>query len=199
MVELKSSLSGEAPKDATEKTDTPATSRRQLYAHTKQQSNFERVNEQGNFWDHNFGSEEEVAWFKFQQAFLSEYETNISESFNDSQVTWLLDMLKDEVFEASEGQKVTKAKFIEVRGESERKGQFWKVVSEIATEKYCMNEVFNMESTVRLTAVENLGKFVCITVRLSVWYVFNIIVVRTGRGSAGRYLNSILCCLHFSI
>ena len=65
------------------------------------------------------------------------------------------------MFEASEGQKVTKAKFMEVRGQSDRKGQFWKVVSEIATEKYSMNEVFNMDSSVRLTAVENLGKFVC--------------------------------------
>ena len=161
MAELKSSLSGEAPKDATEKPETPATNRRQLYAHTKQRSKLEQVDEQGTFWERNFGGEEEVAWFKFQQAFLTEYETNISESFDDSQVTWLLDMLKDEVFEASEGQKVTKAKFMEVRGQSDRKGQFWKVVSEIATEKYSMNEVFNMDSSVRLTAVENLGKFVC--------------------------------------
>ena len=160
MAELKTSLSGEAPKDASAKDETPVTNRRQLYAHSKQQSKFEQVDEQGNFWDRNFGSEEEVAWFKFQQAFLTEYNTNISESFDDSQVTWLLDMLKNDVFEVSEVQKVTKVKFLEVRGESERKGQFWKVVSEIATEKYCMNEVFNMESSVRLTAVENLGKFI---------------------------------------
>lgn len=159
MGELKSSLSGEDVKNTTEQDTSAATNRRQLYAHSKQKSNYEKVDEHGNFWDRNFGSEESVAWFKFQQAFLSEYETNISESFNDSQVHWLLDMLRDEVFEASETQTATKERFLEVRGESEHKGHFWKVVSEIATEKYSMNEVFNMESTVRLTAVENLGKF----------------------------------------
>ena len=34
---------------------------------------------------------------------------------------------------------------------------FWRVVSQIAVEKFNMQEVFNMQSTVRLTAVENLG------------------------------------------
>ena len=159
MTDLKANLSGEeATKTAAEEDTAPATTRRQLYAHTKKKSKFEMVDEQGTFWDRNFGSEESVAWFKFQQAFLSEYETNISESFNDSQVAWLLDMLKNEVLEASETDKVMHSKFLEVRGDSEHKGHFWKVVSDLATEKYSMNEVFNMESTVRLTAVENLGK-----------------------------------------
>ena len=159
MQQLKSSLSGEVPNGAADKNTTAATNRRQLYAHSKQRSKYEQVNDDGNFWERNFGNEEEVPWFKFQQAFLTEYEMSISELFNDSQVTWLLDMLKNEVLEATD-EKVTKAKFLEVRGESDYKGQFWKVISEIATEKYSMNEVFNMESTVRLTAVENLGKSV---------------------------------------
>ena len=158
MTDLKGNISGEATKSAAEEDTAPVTTRRQLYAHTKKKSKFEMVDEQGTFWDRNFGTEESVAWFKFQQAFLSEYETNLSESFNDSQVTWLLDMLKNEVLKASETDKVTHAKFLEVRGDSEHKGHFWKVVSDLATEKYSMNEVFNMESTVRLTAVENLGK-----------------------------------------
>ena len=159
MEELKNSLDGKTSTDTSkEDTTTEGTiSRRQLYAHSKQRSKLEIVGEQGNFWDRNFMGEEEVAWFKFQQAFLTEYETNISETFNDSQVTWLLDILKNEIFEASTTEKVTKAKFMEVRGDSDHKFQFWKVVSEIATEKYSMNEVFNMDSTVRLTAVENLG------------------------------------------
>ena len=159
MTDLKGNLSGEATNGTTEEDATPATARRQLYAHTKKKSKIEMVDEQGTFWDRNFGSEESIAWFKFQQAFLSEYETNISETFDDTQVAWLLDMLKNEVFEASETDQVTHAKFVEVRGSSEHKGHFWKVVSDLATEKYSMNEVFNMESTVRLTAVENLGKF----------------------------------------
>ncbi len=31
-----------------------------------------------SFWDRNFKAEEEVAWFRFQQAFLSDYEAQLS-------------------------------------------------------------------------------------------------------------------------
>ena len=46
----------------------------------------------------------------------------------------------------------------QVRGDSREKHTFWRVVSQIAVEKFNMKEVFNMQSTVRLTAVENLGE-----------------------------------------
>lgn len=64
-------------------------------------------------------------------------------------------MLKGDVFEGSE--KVTKEQFMQVRGDSQEKNAFWKVVSQIAVEKFNMKEVFNMNSTVRLTAIEKLG------------------------------------------
>ena len=80
-------------------------------------------------------------------------------------------MLKDEVFEAASSDKVTQAKFMEVRGDSKDKNHFWKVISEIAVEKYSMNEVFNMESTVCLTAVENLGKCCIIVLQHDIMYL----------------------------
>lgn len=30
------------------------------------------------FWDRNFGEEDEVAWFKFQQGFLKDYEAQLT-------------------------------------------------------------------------------------------------------------------------
>ena len=65
-------------------------------------------------------------------------------------------MLKIDVFEDAE--KVTKEMFMQVRGDSEQRNAFWKVVSQIAVEKFNMKEVFNMNSSVRLTAIEKLGK-----------------------------------------
>ena len=44
-----------------------------------------------------------------------------------------------------------------MRGESKERNTFWRVVSQIAVERFNMQEVFNMQSTVRLTAVESLG------------------------------------------
>ena len=156
---IKKGMSGEVD-DEPEESRPSTAARKKLYdyANVKRPSKIELIGEEGNFWRRNFGDDEEVAWYKFQQAFLTEFKANLSESFDDSKVSWLLEMLKDEVFEATSSDKVTQAKFMEVRGDSKDKNHFWKVVSEIATEKYNMNEVFNMESTVRLTAVENLGK-----------------------------------------
>ena len=69
---------------------------------------------------------------------------------------WLLDMLKNDVFCGKE--KITKGQFMEVRGDSPDKNAFWRVVSQIAVEKFNMKEVFDMRSTVRLAAIEKLCK-----------------------------------------
>ena len=64
-------------------------------------------------------------------------------------------MLKDDIFNGAE--KITRAQFFLVRGDSPNRNAFWRVVSQIAVEKFNMQEVFNMESSVRLTAIEKLG------------------------------------------
>ena len=76
--------------------------------------------------------------------------------FNEENVPWLLDMLKNDVFRGQE--KITKGQFMEVRGDSPDKNAFWRVVSQIAVEKFNMKEVFDMRSTVRLAAIEKLCK-----------------------------------------
>lgn len=109
------------------------------------------------FWDRNFPTDDEVPWFKFQQAFLTDYEAQLSGLFNEDNIPWLLDMLKNDVFDGAD--KITKGKFMEVRGESPDKNAFWRSVSQTAVEKFNMQEVFNMKSSVRLTAIEKLAKF----------------------------------------
>lgn len=79
----------------------------------------------------------------------------ITELFNEENIPWLLEMLKMDLFEGAE--KITKEQFMQVRGDSEEQNTFWRVVSQIAVEKFNMKEVFNMNSSVRLTAIEKLG------------------------------------------
>ena len=74
----------------------------------------------------------------------------------DDSTSWLLGMLHDDVFGGTA--KISKDHFMQVRGDSKEKHIFWEVVSQIAAEKLSMKEVFDMQSTVRLTAVENLGE-----------------------------------------
>ena len=118
-----------------------------------------------SFWQRNFAGEDEVPWYRFQQVFLTDYDAKITSLFDEESVPWLLNMLKNDIFGAAE--KITKDHFMNVRGDEGSKDRhaFWKVVSQIAVEKYNMQEVFNMDSSVRLTAIEKLGKFICYYVR----------------------------------
>ena len=74
---------------------------------------------------------------------------------------WLLDMLKNDVFGGCE--KISRDHFMTVRGDSPDKNAFWRGVSQSAVEKFNMQEVFNMRSTVRLTAIEKLCEYMCVS------------------------------------
>ena len=76
--------------------------------------------------------------------------------FEAENIPWLMEMLKSDVFDNSEV--ITKTTFFEVRGDSVERNAFWKVVSQIAVEKFNMREVFDMNSSVRLTTIEKLGE-----------------------------------------
>lgn len=116
-------------------------------------------NSDESFWDRHFQSESEIPWYKFQQCFLEDYESRLSDLFEKENIPWLLNMLKNDVMEAAKSEAVTKEQFMQVRGESTEKNAFLKVVSQIAVEKFNMKEVFNMNSTVRLSAIEKLAAF----------------------------------------
>ena len=84
--------------------------------------------------------------------------------FTEDQVPWLLEMLRNDVFGGAE--KISRDHFMTIRGHSPDKNAFWRQVSQIAVEKFNMQEVFNMRSTVRLTAIEKL----CECVSSSLWW-----------------------------
>ena len=64
-------------------------------------------------------------------------------------------MLKEDIFAGAD--KISKDHFMTIRGDSPERNAFWRVISQVAVEKFNMKEVFNMESSVRLTAIEKLG------------------------------------------
>lgn len=74
----------------------------------------------------------------------------------DENTKWLMEILRDELFGGADT--ITKDHFMQIRGHSKEKNIFWEIVSQTAAEKLSMKEVFDMQSTVRLTAVENLGE-----------------------------------------
>ncbi|XP_003385198.1 PREDICTED: uncharacterized protein LOC100641882 [Amphimedon queenslandica] len=110
------------------------------------------------FWERSFDTSDSISWFRFQQAFINEYDAQLKNLFTEDRIKWLLDeVLHSSIFGGAE--EITKDHFMQIRGDSKEKHTFWRTVRQIAVEKFNMQEVFNMQSTVRLTAVENLGKF----------------------------------------
>ena len=89
---------------------------------------------------------------------LQEYGERFEILFGSDQnkLQWILKLLHREVFGGKD--ELTRKVFMEFRGLRADKDLFWKRISQIALESYTMHEVFNMDSTVRLAAVENLGK-----------------------------------------
>lgn len=116
----------------------------------------EIIDEEDNFWDRKFGKSMQVPWQQFQAAFQSEYAVKIAELYKSNE-DWLFNQLK-QLIGATD--MVNKTKFLEVlnMGQSDDKDKFWNVISDKATESHCMQQVFNMKSSVRLPAIENLGK-----------------------------------------
>ena len=134
------------------------THRGRVYKHTftRKAIKHEPLVEHRNFWDCHFGKKQQVTWDQFQNSFQREFKAEISEVYkSDKSSEWLFNVIKNEVFKATD--MVTKDKYLGIIDETEHGRDIWKTVIEKATEKYCIKEVFNMDSTVRLTAVENLG------------------------------------------
>jgi hypothetical protein len=108
-----------------------------------------------NYFDHNFPGESEVPWSQFWEAFLSNYKTHLTGLLDGDHV--LGDFLKSNVFAGKE--MVSRDHFMAICGDSHDRNAFWSVVSQIAAEMFNMHEVFNVHSTVRLTAIEKLSQF----------------------------------------
>lgn len=141
----------------TKKKSETYTHRGRVYKHTRRSIKHEPLVGHRNFWDRNFGKKQQVTWDQFQHSFQQEFKTEISELYkSDESSEWLFNVIKNDVFKATD--MVTKDNYLEIIGGTEHGKDIWKIVIEKATEKYCIKEVFNMKSTVRLTAVENLGK-----------------------------------------
>ncbi len=110
------------------------------------------------FWEKNFKGLESVEWEHFEEAFCTDYQKELDELFEKVDQKWLLSILCNELDEDGDGIVTLKhfKEFCVVNGES---FEFWQRVQEQALESYTMREVFSMDSTVRIDAIQNLSKF----------------------------------------
>ena len=109
-----------------------------------------------NFWVVHFGSANTISWIMFQTKFLGDYKDRMQSLFGHDQIEWVLERLHSDVFKKSEIIHIDD--FLLFQGIPDRRHQFWRRVKDYVLENHLLRQVFSMNSTVRLSAVQNLGK-----------------------------------------
>ncbi|CAD5125337.1 DgyrCDS13576 [Dimorphilus gyrociliatus] len=136
----------------------------------KNRENREEDDEKANnirsdFWQINFQDKNEIQWQEFRDAFIKEYEEKICKNFGFDRVNWFCELLFDDVFEKS--LLIEKAAYQKFIGDKEfvSKDTFYQRLRDYGIGMLAMKEVFDMKSSVRITAVQKLGSFQTISVR----------------------------------
>ncbi|XP_070573269.1 uncharacterized protein [Ptychodera flava] len=111
-----------------------------------------------DFWERTFGNTTEVAWIEFREKFIAEYEDRLATEFPEDKTRWLMNLIYKDVLELSKTiQKKTYDSFCgDKQGDPD---SFYERLKDYAVGSFAIREVFDMESTVRLDAIQNLSTF----------------------------------------
>lgn len=119
------------------------------------------------YWERNFVLKEIIPWSHFVQHFKTDFHEGLNKILKPEEQDWLFTVLLNEM-EPDENnlyrldsdepvlQKMNFLKFCSIEGEY---CPVWQRVKEQASESWSIKEVFDMNSSVRVDAIENLGKF----------------------------------------
>lgn len=116
------------------------------------------------YWSQSFGKETTISWEKFRSKILSDFKDDFEETFGEKDTEWLLSILHREMMVDSSENMLKKDKYLEFCSVDDVIHPLWLRVQEQARESYAMREVFSMDSSVRVQAIENLGKYKSATV-----------------------------------
>lgn len=116
------------------------------------------------YWSQSFGKETTISWEKFRSKILIDFKDDFEETFGEKDTEWLLSILHREMMVDSSENMLKKDKYLEFCSVHDVIHPLWLRVQEQARESYAMREVFSMDSSVRVQAIENLGKYKSATV-----------------------------------
>ena len=119
-----------------------------------------------DFWDRHFGTRTEATWIEFKEKFLADYSERITKHFGKDKEKWAIHLIYSDIFELHKT--VDKSTYTKFCGRN-TKGDphlFFNRLKDYAIGSFAMREVFDMDSTVRLTAIQNLGKLCFIKPRI---------------------------------
>ncbi|XP_038059076.1 uncharacterized protein LOC119730314 [Patiria miniata] len=114
-----------------------------------------------DFWEDKFGDATEVPWLEFRDKFLEQYKSQIMDQFTEDKVQWMTNLLYGDVLLLRKVvTKHTYEMFCRHKPNKPRDpDRFYNRLVNYAKGCIAMRGVFNMESTVRLDAIQKLGQF----------------------------------------
>ena len=98
----------------------------------------------------------QVAWTEFKRQFLAVYEDKLTKEFDAKTVKWFVNLLYKDVLNLNKI--ITKQMYHKFCGNNVNANadHFYERLKDYGIGSFAMREVFDMESTVRLAAIQNL-------------------------------------------
>ena len=113
-----------------------------------------------DFWDRHFSDMDEVTWINFRKSFENDYKQKITENLNASQVQFLVNLIYKDIFNLKKSiKRQLYDQFCEGNPDADPH-RFFNRLQQYAVGYYAMREVFNMNSSLRMTTIQNLGRYV---------------------------------------
>ena len=111
-----------------------------------------------DFWERHFTGQSEVTFEEFKDKFLEDYKTVLEEDMGSDKPEFFVNLLYKDIF--AQMQTITRLQYNKFVGKNERResDHFFDRLRQYAIGSLALREVLNMDSSVRLTAIENLGK-----------------------------------------
>ena len=116
------------------------------------------IQNNGFFWQRNFGDATSSNWVEFEQRFLSDYRADI-EAFGQESVRYFCSVLKRDIFHGADV--ITLEMYDKFVGSyiGDDTDLFFAKVKQYVSASFALREVLNMDSTVRMTTIRHLCEY----------------------------------------
>ena len=110
------------------------------------------------FWDRHFQNKSETTWVEFRERFIADYGERINRNYEEDTQRIFVNLIYKDILELNKV--VTRARYDDFTGPNSNADPdlFYNRLQDYVVGYLALREVFNMDSTVRLTAVGNLGE-----------------------------------------
>ncbi|KAK3084463.1 hypothetical protein FSP39_013947 [Pinctada imbricata] len=112
-----------------------------------------------DFWERNFAGKDDVTWSDFKKKFEADYKEKVTRTYEQDRMKTFCNLIYKDIFNLSKS--ITKVQYDKFCGGNPDADhhRFYHRLEEYAIGYYAMREVFDMESSLRLTTIQKLGSF----------------------------------------